>query len=1249
MKKIFLLIALSSFALFSNAQNSVGIGTTTPDPNAILDLQSSTNDQGLLVPRLTTAERTAAAFMTALAGTSEGLVVYDTDLTSFQYWDGSVWNAIGGSDNDWIENNDTIYNNTHYVVVGQTTMLQDIRMLVVSNGIRTAFAGSSGGDGTDAIGVQGYATSAPNMNIGVSGLAESSSATDTIIGTAGQAELTAGGWGIGVLGEAKNGSVGGYGVFGGAEGSGSGTMIGVFGQALGGTDNWAGYFDQGDVFIQNDLGIGISPTAKLDIEAPFGSANNIVKIGEALTTNKFKISSGTTAYTFGGGNGAITRHDIIINHTTANVGIGTGLFPSEKLEIIGRTKTDELEVTTGAGTAGNVLTDDGTGNAVWSAAAASADWALAGNAISAGQILGTTNAQDLVIQSGGTTAMTIDDATQNIGIGVNPFGSYKVYTRIPSSDASVHTAYEILHSYSGASTKTGVSSAITTDGAGLKRAFYGTVASTGTQQTTGFYSLINNNGSGIVQGSYNDLNSSNGSGAQYGVYNIMQNTGSGTRTGTLNDVRQTSGATGNIVNGVHNQVQTVGGGQTRGTFNSISSTGSGTQYGSYNSMQNTGSGTRYGTNNDLRQTDGSATNTMFGAYTYVDHSGVGATTYGDFIQMNGGAGIFKYGVYTLGEDQNYFSGDVRFNGDLLPDGLAGNAGEVLTSNGTGTTPTWTTPAANLNIYNSDGSLSADRIVTGGANTLSFTTTVNNGFNVDANTLSIDGEANHVGIGNTIPRAKLQVNGQSNTSVIDSIHQSRTSLGVHRYTMSSGDVFDIGFQTGTYAAWMQAGYNGAAEAILLNPNGGNVAINHNAPSSALDVNGNVEFNGDLRPNNLPGTAGQVLTSAGNGVAPTWTAAATGDILGVTAGTGLTGGGTSGTPTLNVIATNGLTANANDIRLGGTLVQATTINQSTNHMTFNLNSTGDFRVMDGAAYRMIVQDGGNVGIGTATPVELLEVQSTTTNSRIGLDHAANTGSEVNFLEAGVYRGAVGYSSTPGQDYVYLYQGGTALTAKNGNVMISGTADPLSNLQIVNNVATGALNSFGEYQILLYQGATATTSYGIGIRSGTLVFNTNDDIHFDEEGVTRMAIDNGNVGIGTTAPKDKLQVNGDVGLGSGAAGNGLNKAIVVYLTNNSGASRVLGDIVISSGANGFSVTTSASHYSAIGVLTEGCTAGSVCKVAVAGVTTVRGGGAIGRHCITSTTLGRAGNTTTPTNGTSIGVFLTNSTGTYNQVLLR
>ena len=55
---------------------------------------------------------------------------------------------------------------------------------------------------------------------------------------------------------------------------------------------------------------------------------------------------------------------------------------------------------------------------------------------------------------------------------------------------------------------------------------------------------------------------------------------------------------------------------------------------------------------------------------------------------------------------------------------------------------------------------------------------------------------------------------------------------------------------------------------------------------------------------------------------------GDILGVTAGTGLTGGGTSGTVTVDVIGGTGITANANDIAIDSTVATLTGTQTLTN---------------------------------------------------------------------------------------------------------------------------------------------------------------------------------------------------------------------------------------------------------------------------------------------------------------------------------
>lgn len=65
----------------AHAQNNVGIGTNTPNPNAVLEMQSTT--QGVLVPRMTTVQRNA------IAGPTEGLLVYDIDVNCFFFYESS--------------------------------------------------------------------------------------------------------------------------------------------------------------------------------------------------------------------------------------------------------------------------------------------------------------------------------------------------------------------------------------------------------------------------------------------------------------------------------------------------------------------------------------------------------------------------------------------------------------------------------------------------------------------------------------------------------------------------------------------------------------------------------------------------------------------------------------------------------------------------------------------------------------------------------------------------------------------------------------------------------------------------------------------------------------------------------------------------------------------------------------------------------------------------------------------------------
>src|SRR6478735_3523121 len=90
MKNVSLAFLVSVFTLTvitSSAQNKTfGVGATVLNPNAALQVDAV--NQGLQLPRLTTAQRTA---MTLDPVKDKGLMVFDTDLNGIHVWDGSKW------------------------------------------------------------------------------------------------------------------------------------------------------------------------------------------------------------------------------------------------------------------------------------------------------------------------------------------------------------------------------------------------------------------------------------------------------------------------------------------------------------------------------------------------------------------------------------------------------------------------------------------------------------------------------------------------------------------------------------------------------------------------------------------------------------------------------------------------------------------------------------------------------------------------------------------------------------------------------------------------------------------------------------------------------------------------------------------------------------------------------------------------------------------------------------------------------
>ena len=125
MKKhlLFYAFALLPFLAFSQAV-SINEDGSVPNLQSILDVKSST--KGFLAPRMTTANRLGIA----VAGTEEGLIVFDTDLDKYMVYTGVLWETIG--DGLWLPHLNGAYR-LNRIAINNTPITRS-NMYVYGNG-----------------------------------------------------------------------------------------------------------------------------------------------------------------------------------------------------------------------------------------------------------------------------------------------------------------------------------------------------------------------------------------------------------------------------------------------------------------------------------------------------------------------------------------------------------------------------------------------------------------------------------------------------------------------------------------------------------------------------------------------------------------------------------------------------------------------------------------------------------------------------------------------------------------------------------------------------------------------------------------------------------------------------------------------------------------------------------------------------------------------------------------------------------
>jgi hypothetical protein len=221
------------------------------------------------------------------------------------------------------------------------------------------------------------------------------------------------------------------------------------------------------------------------------------------------------------------------------------------------------------------------------------------------------------------------------------------------------------------------------------------------------------------------------------------------------------------------------------------------------------------------------------------------------IMLNGNVGIAK----TAPTEKLDVSGNIRFSGVLLPNNIAGTAGQFLMSSGSSVSPVWTslTAANTPNIYSTDGTLAGNRVVTQAANNLTFSSSTGNFI---YNTTG----SGKMGVGTSSPLAKLHIN--SELAATNTINADASVLRLSRPSTVNVNWDNIAqFNLGSYAA---ATPNAETRLDLVLNNlenadstftkvmtwqaNGNVGIGTNAPTSKLEVNGAATNNTSISTSN-----------------------------------------------------------------------------------------------------------------------------------------------------------------------------------------------------------------------------------------------------------------------------------------------------------------------------------------------------------------------------------------------------------------
>jgi hypothetical protein len=392
--------------------------------------------------------------------------------------------------------------------------------------------------------------------------------------------------------------------------------------------------------------------------------------------------------------------------------------------------------------------------------------------------------------------------------------------------------------------------------------------------------------------------------------------------------------------------------------------------------------------------------------------------------------------------------------------------------------------------------------------------------------------------------------------------------------NSGRTYHVGSTAGSGAGSGFSIYDltGSTTRLLINYNG-NVGIGTTNPGSALQVNGTVTataFSGSVTGASSFNVlkTGDTMSGALSITNATSSVSTTTGALVVTGGLGLSG---------QLVSSNTIYANYGGVGSYGQLQLFPASNNGEASVIFaqnaagssaaswrtgiNVNSAGNntFGIYSSTlnADALVINSSGYVGIGTTTPQTALDVVGGIRSSGnlvdASMDFVLGNGDQVSRGNSGSSRALVkNAGNVLGLNFAGDFTGGTAIqgatgttnffvsAAANGNVGI-GTTAPNSPLHVYNTVNGGGIYLDGNTSNGLSLLTSGTVKGALGVANSIGSFSTDasmgdivirsqssQKILLNANGGTSLsslAINGGNVGIGTTTPGSTLEVNGAI----------------------------------------------------------------------------------------------------------------------------